>query len=168
MNVGVFYAGEGWFTGDGWSPEPPAGIQLATGPLQRPIVELPQAPVPDYTPEQLAELLALITPLRYWDSRSSRWITIDCSLAKLREYRRTYVEELQDRADEHWRSSGAYRKAVDVSVAAAREAAQDRAHARARDEARERSRNRRIAELIDYGLGVREAHAQAAREFPEE
>jgi hypothetical protein len=138
-------------------------------PLVRPVVppEAAQGPVPEYTPEELAELVRLIHPLRVYDNDAGRWRTVDTSLPALRHARHEYLSDLQDRADRVWRSSGAYAQAVDRAAAAGREVAADRAYEREREARREALSSKRVSELVEYGLSPREAQAQVAREFPD-
>ena len=148
--------------------EAPAAPALPD-PLVRPVVppEAAQGPVPQYTAEELAEVLALVSPLRWYDNTAGKWREIDTSLPALRQARREYLSDLQDRADRVWRSSGAYAQAVDRAAAAAREAAADRQYERDREARREALASRRVGELVAYGLSPREAQAQVAREFPD-
>lgn len=138
-------------------------------PAVRPIVpaEAAQGPVPEYSAAEIVELLQLISPLRLWDNVNSKWRVVDVSLPTLRANRAEYVSDLQDKADAVWRSSGAYAQAVEKAAAAAIDAAADREYDRRKAAAREAKMSGRFTQLIDHGLGPREAAAQVAAEFPE-
>lgn len=156
-----------------------AELPLPAGPdpLVRPVIPADAGlkPPPGYTAAELAELAVLTSPLRlYMAGRPGwtgpEWLVVDAPnmLERLRSDRRLYLEEVQDKADAHWRSTGAYRMAQDAAFAEAREAAEDRAYDRARAEKRGVLATNRMQQLLDHGLSFTEASAQVSQEFPEE
>jgi hypothetical protein len=137
-------------------------------PYARPVIpaDAGREPVPDWSAEQVQELLRLLSPLRLWSESAGRWIVVPASelLSRLRTSQGLWVDELQGRADAQWRSSGAYQRllmSAESEQAAARLEREERATREAR---RERVATRRRAELLELGLSPRQVEAQLRKE----
>jgi hypothetical protein len=114
-----------------------------------------QGVVPSYSPEEIAEVLRLISPLRVY--RDGRWIQIPTDLPTLRANQVQYRLHIDEKATAVFKESGEYRAAVVAVTAQRQEAAADAQEQRDREEGIAEARDRRLGLLIQSGIPPREA-----------
>lgn len=144
-----------------------ARLPVQEDPYARPVLPADhgQGPVPQYTPEEVAELLRLISPLRL-QGEDGRWREVPMDLNYLRWLRRDWLDEQQRRVDDVWRNTAAYRRMVAEQQHQAAEAREDREYEQSRVRGREQLAARRFLELRELGLSVPAAREHVGREFP--
>src|SRR5438045_1369110 len=91
-----------------------------------------QNPVPDYTPEEIAEVLRLISPLRIL--RDGRWVQIPTDLATLRSTQHEYLTHLHEVNQASFKESGPYRLAVTAVERQRQDEAADRREQQQREQ----------------------------------
>jgi hypothetical protein len=114
-----------------------------------------RGPVPDYTPEELTELLALLHPLRIF--RDGRWLQIPVDLPTLRASEHEYRTYLDEQQQANFKASAAYVLATTAVERQRQEEAADRREQQEREVNLAAARDRKVGELIAHGVSPREA-----------
>lgn len=122
-------------------------------------------PLPEYTADELAELLALVHDLKVWCNGCGRWHAVAVSLPRLRDLRQRWLDDRQAEADEAWRSHPAVKRRAAQEAAEAAEKQAALREERERQTARQRRADQLFGEMVGAGMTAAEAQALVRKQF---